>query len=257
MPLNPLRIVKNWIRNTTTREENWDAIADEMTGFATRVNNNLKQLGLDINGSTYDFNNNGVATQSESIISRLTDLEAANLDVVGTKNLGLDMSTTSIVKLVSADGSNLSSTNIGYATFNSTSNAGRLITRSITSNLSITLTGAHWGFDTQGDLTDQPLWVLLLDTGSSVTLGVAARSERNSIAVADSDTAVGNITSIDKVLVSTALSAELNSLVFAKVLAAFDDTGNAGGENFWTLQTGTGDVEIGYHPITTGGEIFF
>jgi hypothetical protein len=90
MPLQAIRIVKNWFKNTKAREKNWDEIANEVTSFGTRTNNNLKQIGLDLNGSTYDFNNNGVKTQTTSVVDRLVALEAANFDVTGTRNLALD-----------------------------------------------------------------------------------------------------------------------------------------------------------------------
>lgn len=246
--LEPLKIVKNWLTNTNTREENWDAINDQLLAWATRTNNNLKQLGLDINGAEYDFNNVGKATQTASIVSRITTLESQSA-IIGTRNIGLDLSTPSKVKLIGADGNNLSATNPGLVSFNSTSDAGELVTRSITSSLEVTLTGAHWGFDADGDLTDFPLWVLFLDTGTTAILGVAAQGGRQSLTAAEADTAVGNITTFGKVLVSSAPASTLNITYLGWVKADFDDTGNAGGENFWSVQNSPGDINIG--PVQT------
>lgn len=246
--LEPLKTVKNWLTNTRTREENFDEINNNLLAWATRTNNNLKQLGLDINGALYDFNNVGKATQTTSIVTRVTAIES-QAAIVGTRNLGLDLSTQSKIKIVGADGTALSTANKGLVHLNSTANAGHLVTREITANMELTLTGAHWGFDTDGDLTDYPLWILLMDTGSSVILGVAAQGGRQSLAAADSDTAVGNITTISKVLVSSALAGTLNISYLGWVKADFDDTGNAGGENFWTIQNSFGDINIG--PVQT------
>jgi len=246
--LEPLKIIKNWLTNTNTRESNWDSINDQLLSWATRTNNNLKQLGLDINGADYDFNNVGKATQTTSVVSRITTLESQSA-IIGTRNIGLDLSVQSKIKLIGADGTNLSSSNPGLVSFNSTSDAGELVTREITSNLEVTLTGVHWGFDGDGDLTDMPLWVILLDTGSTAILGVAAQGGRQAITAAESDTAVGNITTFGKVLVSTIPAATLNATYLGWVKADFDDTGNAGGENFWTVQNGTGDINIG--PVQT------
>lgn len=248
--LEPLKIIKNWLTNTNTREENWDNINDQLLAWATRTNNNLKQLGLDINGADYDFNNVGKATQTTSVISRITTLESQiATPTIGARNIGLDLSVQSKIKIVGSDGTSLSSTNKGLVSFNSTSDPGELITRELTSNIEVTLTGAHWGFDTDGDLTDFPLWVLFLDTGSGVILGVAAQGGRQSLAAADADTAVGNITTASKVLVNTAPAGTLNISYLGWVKADFDDTGNAGGENFWTVQNGAGDINIG--PVQT------
>lgn len=252
--LEPLRTIKNWFTNTRTREECWDEINNNLLAWATRTNNNLKQLGLDLNGASYDFNNVGKSTQTTSIITRISELESQSA-IVGTRNIGLDLSTQSKVKIVSADGTNLSSSNKGQIHFNSTTNAGQLITRDITSNLEVTLTGAHWGFDTDGDLTDFPLWVLFLDTGSSVVLGVAAQGGRQSLPTTDTETSAGAVTTINKVLISSAIASTLNITYLGWVKADFDDTGNAGGENFWTVQNSVGDINIG--PIQTlfSGEV--
>jgi len=252
-----MRIVKNWFTNTTTREENWDELANKVSSFANRTNNNLKQIGLDIDGADYDYNNNGVATQTTAIVDRLDALEAANFDIIGIKNIALDISDATKVKVVSADSTSFSSVNAGYVTFNSTSNAGRVVTRQITANVEVTLTGAHWGFGGDGDLTDQPLWLFLIDTGSEVRLGVGARAERTSITTADDETVETSVNAIDKVLVDTALTAENNCIVIGRILANFDDTGNPGGEDYWTIQTGLGEVELGYRAINNDGVFYF
>lgn len=250
MPLEPLKIIKNWFTNTRTREENWDEINNNLASWATRTNNNLKQVGLDIGGATYDYNNNGKATQTTPVTTRLASLESQiATPIIGARNIALDLSTQSKIKIVGADGESLSSTNKGLVSFNSTATPGELITREITTNMEVTLTGAHWGFDGDGDLADFPLWVLFLDTGSSVILGVAAQGGRQSLAAADADTAVGNITTVSKVLVTTAPSGTLNISYLCWVKADFDDTGNAGGENFWTVQNSFGDINIG--PVQT------
>ena len=54
MALEPLKFVKNWVRNTRTREENWGELSDKITAWSLRVLNHLKQVGLDVDGSDYD-----------------------------------------------------------------------------------------------------------------------------------------------------------------------------------------------------------
>lgn len=260
MALKPLRIVKNWLTGIRSQEANWDEIADKTVEFATRTNNHLKQLGLDIAGASYEYNDDGRATQSPDLNTRVTTLESVQFNTpAAIRNIGLDVSTTSKVKIFGSDGNNLSSTNIGYVTIPSTTTPGQLVTRSITANMEVTLTAAHWGLDTYGDITDFALWVLLLDDGTNAVLGVAAQPGRNSIDNADATATPGSVTSIEKVLTSSTISSELNCVAIARILANFDDTGNPGGENYWTIQTGLGDLEFGEHHVTTynGGEIQF
>lgn len=254
--LEPIRFDKNWNRNTNTREANWDEIANKTSTFATQTNNNFKQLGLDINGADYQFNGVGRATQTTPIISRITTLENTSA-VLGTRNLGLDLSDTTKIKVIGADGNNLSTSNKGLITFNSSSNSGRLVTREITSNMEVTLTGCHWGLDGKGDQTDYILWVMFIDTGSAAILGVGAQGGRQSLTTSDDETAVGNVNSLSKVLVSSALSSTNNVTYMGWVKADFDDTGNAGGENYWTVQNGKGDINIGYHQSFFEGTVIF
>jgi len=239
--LDPIRIKKNWNTNTNSREENWDEIANAVTFHGLQTNNNFKQIGLDIDGANYQFNGVGRSTQTTSIISRLTTLENTAA-IVGTRNLGIDISTQSTVTLDGADGTNLSTTNPAVVTFNSTVTAGQLVSRNITANVSLALTGCHWGHDTFGDLTDYILWLLLLDTGTTTIFGIAAQGGIQTVTAANAQTAAGSVTAIGHVYVSAAVPATYNCSYIGWVRADFDDTGNPGGENFWTVQNGVGDV---------------
>lgn len=257
MPIEPLRFKKNWHRRTGLDERNFDEIADNTAAWSLRVDSNLKQLGLDINGASYDFNNVGRATQATSVVARLDAIEAAAA-ITGTRNLGLDVSTVSKIKVWGATGVTLSPTNKGYAIFNSSANGGQLVTRELTANLEVTLTGAHWGNDTYGDLTDYILWIALVDNGTSTpVLAVTAQGGRDTITAANAFTTPGSITSKAHWLCSSAVSSTYNVIYMGYILADFDDTGNAGGENFWTIQTGLGDVHIGRHQTTFEGTVIF
>lgn len=242
--LQPLRFIKNWNQGTTTREQNWDELANKAAAFGVQTNNNFKQLALDIGGITYAYNGIGRATQSINVVSRITTLEAQS-GIIGPRNLGLDLSTQSKIKIIGADGENLSETNKGLVAYNSTADVGQLVTREITSNLEVTLTGAHWGHDTYGDLTDYVLWLYLIDTGSDSVLAVGAQGGARTIDGAATFTTPGSVTSIGRYLVSTDTASEYNCTCIGWVKANFDDTGNAGGENYWTVQNGVGDVNIG------------
>lgn len=257
MALEALRFTKNWTNGTRTSESNWDEIANNFSSFALRTNNNLKQLGLDINAATYDYNNVGKSTQTTAIIPRIAALEVG-VSIVGTRNIGLDTSTVSKVKLVGADASNLTSTNIGYAIINSSTTAGVVVTRNITANIEVTLTGAHWGLDTFGDKTAYVLWIALVDDGSSTPiLAVTAQGGRETITAANSFTAAGSVTSRAHWLTNTAVGSTYNVTWVGWITADFDDTGNPGGENYWSVNTGTGAANIGRHQTYFEGTVVF
>jgi hypothetical protein len=244
MSLEPLKIVKRWFTNNQADELDWDEIADKTSSWALRTNNNLKQLGLDINGDSYVFNNVGKATQTASIVTRLDAVDNAQR-VVLVRNLGIDTSVPNFIRLVGSNGSDLSSTNVGFVSFNSTSSPGQLVTRQITSTLSLELTGTHWGLDTLGDVSDVILTVMLIDDGTNAVLGVAAQAGRTEITAAVSETVAASVDDSTKVYTSSTISSTSSVVEMARVKADFDDTGNAGGENYWTVQTAIGDIIIG------------
>lgn len=247
MPLFVLKIKKNWFTNTEVAEKNWDEIADNITASDGRIQNNLKQIGLDINGEGYEFNNNGRATQTSAIIARLNNLDLSTT-TVGTNNLSLDLSATNIVKLVSANGDALSSTNVGVAAFNSTENIGRVKSINISTGLSITLTGAHWGFGTKGDFTDVFLWIYLIHlSDGTVVMGVSPEGGREVIAAADTTTSATSVNAIEKVFVNASVGGDSNCIQIGWIKADFDDTGNLGGEDFWTIKAAVGDINMGNH----------
>lgn len=238
----PLKIVKSWFRNNFVEEVHWDEIANKVGAWAVWVNNNLKQIGLDLGGETYDFNNVGKKTQSIPVFTRLTALEA--LSSAGALNLGLDLSNTSMVVLVDSDGDALSSDNAAKVIMNSSTTAGELASYTLTASQSVNLTGAHWGFDGEGDLTDYPLWLVFVDTGTSLILGVTAEGGKETITAANCKTAPGDASSRAHILVSSAVSSTSNVIYWGWVKADFDDTGGSS-ENLWTLQSGVGDINLG------------
>lgn len=250
MPLEPLKFNVNWNEGNHVSKSNFDEIADKTAAHAFRNDNNLKQIALDLS-STYDYNNNGVKTQSIPIIDRLNQLDTYG-PVVGTRNIALNLADLTKVAIFGYDGTALSSSNPGYVTFNSTSNIGRLVTRQITSAQSITLTGAHWSYDTYGDLSGHKLWVAFADTGSSAVLVVMDQGGLQYISSANVVTSAASATTRAKVLAASSIGADSNVTYLGWIKAAFDDTGNPGGENYWTLANSVGSVNIG--PVVTYAE---
>jgi hypothetical protein len=68
MALQDLVINRTWLDRSVTDEINWDAIRVPTLEFVLATNNNLKQAGLDVFGTTYEFMNEGKATRSTALI---------------------------------------------------------------------------------------------------------------------------------------------------------------------------------------------
>ena len=254
--LQPLTIIKNWFTNTKTREKNWDEIANKISAFGTRTNNNLKQLGLDISGSAYDFNNNGVATQSPSVVDRIAAVELlAGKPLIGVLGLGLSFTTNGTITLKAYDGTDLSATNAGYVILDTNGAAGKLTSIPVIANQSVSLTGAHWGYDTYGDITELPLYVLLINDSinGTIVLGVGAKPPSGVVDPGNITITPSSVTTIDKVLVASAFVNDNNALTMARVLGSFTDT-----TNVWSFALANGDIVSGYHaPYVDAAEIRF
>ena len=245
MAIERLIIERNWTTGSTVSETNWDNIRSQLVAWSNRVDNNLKQIGLDVEGTDYEFNNVGRATQSSSIVGRLDSIDLS-LASVGFTNLGLNIGTAGTFTLQGASAT-LSSTNVAYATYNSTTTAGQQEARNLIADISLVPQGAHWGFGTGGDLTDQPIFLYLIDTGSTSVFGLGRRGGRSVILAADAETTASNCNAIEKVFVSGAVASNSNCIEIGYMLCDFDDTGHAGGEDYWTIAAtpGVGDVVFG------------
>lgn len=243
MGLQPLKYIKKWFTGTFVKEADFDELANKTGAYATRTNNNLKQIGLDLGGPTYDFNNQGKAAFTSNLNGRIGALEAASL--IGSSNLGLDLTTNTTVELTAADQSALSSANLGQVVLNYTTTAGVLQKYNISANLSVTLTGADFGFS--ADLTDQPLWVLLIDTGSAIILGVSPQGGVESVTSGNCKTIVADCTARTHILCSSAVGSTSNVLTLGWIKANYDHTGGAS-EKLWAIQASQGDVNVGSHP---------
>ena len=161
-------------------------------------------------------------------------------------NLGIQAATTTnaddSIKITSADGTALSSTNPGYITLPGQS-AGQLETFEIIADITIDLTGAHWGLGTNGDQTDYSLSVYAINDAGTVKWGIGTVYGHSIIlGVDDIDTAT-SATQINHIFVTSALSADSPCIEVAHFKANFDDTGGAA-EDLWTVQTGTGAISL-------------
>lgn len=164
-----------------------------------------------------------------------------------TENFGLEATQTSVsadsIKVTSGNGDDLSSSNPAFIGINS-STAGQVTAFKVTSDVTIDLTGAHWGFGGDGDLTDHELFVYAINDAGTLKWGVSTLHNLTEVLAANDDQSAANITSYEKVLVSSTLTADSPCVLVGWFKANFDDT-NGSSEDLWTVQTGAGDIRLG------------
>ena len=163
-------------------------------------------------------------------------------------NLAIIRATTTnagdTVRIASADGSALSPSNYGWITLPGTT-AGQLSTFSVTANVSIVLTGAHWGIGTTGDITGGLLRVLAINDNGTLRWGVAYQGGRTTLNTSNTSATATDINLPEEVLCTTAVGSATNRCrEVGYVRANFDDTGGAA-EDLWAIQTGIDDVVTG------------
>jgi len=158
-------------------------------------------------------------------------------------NLKLEAATTSetndSIKLT-GNGAALSADAPGYANVN-----GTLLT--YTADITLDLTGAHWGQGTNGNLTDYLLSAYAIDDAGTGKLGVGSVNGHHVILGADDVTSASSATTVEKIFVNSALTGDSECLELGWVKAGFTDTGGAS-EDLWVVQTGTGDINHGPRP---------
>src|SRR3990167_4394175 len=149
------------------------------------------------------------------------------------------------IKITGSDGTALSAANYGWVTLPSAT-TGRLVTLSVTADVTILITGAHWGFDTKGDLTDYLLYVYAVNDAGTLKWGVGAKPNRLIVADADDTATPASVNAYEKVLMNSALTgaADANARVIGWFKANFDDSGGAAAD-LWAIQTGIGDINTG------------
>src|SRR3990167_64457 len=161
-------------------------------------------------------------------------------------NIGIVNATTTnaadSIKITGSDGTALSVSNYGWITLPSAT-TGRLVTLSMTADVTILLTGAHWGFGTKGDLTDYILYVYAINDAGTLKWGIGAKPNRLFVLNADDvdDSTPTSVSSYEKVMVNTALGSDSDARVVGWFKANFDDAGGAA-EDLWAVQVGDGDI---------------
>lgn len=162
-------------------------------------------------------------------------------------NLGLAAATTTTsndsIKIQGA-AATLSASSPLIAVIPNSSTAGLLSTLVATSDVTIKLTGAHWGLGTNGDFTDVILRVYAINDAGTLKWGVSNRGGYKTITTALSSITATDINLQTEMLVNSALSATSTCFEVGWFLADFDDTGGAA-EDLWVVQTAAGEIQVG------------
>lgn len=174
---------------------------------------------------------------------------AFTLDPKATHNLSFVRATTTnagdSIKITSATGTALSATNAGYINMPSTVTAGLTQTFRVVADVTILLTGAHWGIDTTGDIAGALLRVLAINDSGLLKWGVAYLGGRNRLLTTDTNATQASVNLPEEVLCNVAVAGSDNTCrEIGYVRANFDDTGGAA-ENLWAIQSGVDDVAFG------------
>ena len=167
---------------------------------------------------------------------------------IGTSYLGLEAAQTTTaadsIRVTGSDGADLSSdAHHGYVVLPGTT-AGTIAVFRVSANVTILLTGAHWGLGTLGDFTDVELRVYAINDNGTLKWGVSNKGGLRSITTAASSATPTDINLQTEMLVTSTLSGTSACAEIGWFNADFDDTGGAA-EDLWAVQTGAGEINVG------------
>ena len=164
----------------------------------------------------------------------------SNLSITNATTTNADDS----IKITSFDGTALSTDNPGYVTISNSS--GELDSYEVTADVTIDLTGAHYGNGTKGNLTDAILRVFAInDNDASVIWSVELVGGRPTMLNTNTSTTGTSVTDSEDGLVNSALTGGTwMQQEFFWFRANFTDTGGAA-EDIWQVQSGVGDLNHG------------
>lgn len=169
------------------------------------------------------------------------------LSTYNLNNIAIINATTSIandsIKITGANGSPLSPNNPGFISSQAT--ATTLKSVPILADVTIKITGAHWGFTGLGNLTNQVLHVFaVIDTDGTVKWLVGANPAPATVVSASCFTAQASVTTILKYITNITLVGNSNLIRVGWFRANFTDAGSG-----WAVQSTTADLQVGRQPI--------
>lgn len=198
------------------------AIISNASGYLTNSSVTNTELGY-VSGVT-----SPIQTQFNDVVQRINHKG-------WIENIAITNTTTThsndTIKITSANGSPLSSSNVGYVWIPSSNG---IITRlSATSDVSFVLTGAHWGADLGDDVLNLPLYVYAINDSGTLKWGVNATGFLRKVATASTSASI--VDQINEMYVNTTTTVGSPCLQIGEFYADFDDTGGAA-ENLWQIR---------------------
>lgn len=188
---------------------------------------------------------NAKITQSTGVIS----FGGANMPF-WMNNIALKRGTTSVagdsITITSADHTAFSATNPGHIAMPGTT-AGQITVFKVTADVTINMTGAHWGAGGGNkDITGALLRILAINDNGTLRWGVAYQGGRPTLVTTDTTATSTSATTPESVLCTAAVGSSTNmAREVGYVRADFDDTGGSS-EDLWTIQSGVDDVVTGH-----------
>ena len=175
----------------------------------------------------------------------------------GQSNIGAVAATTTTtndsIKITGPDGVTLSTTNFDIELPSDTAQ-GRYEKFTISSDITLKISGAHWGIGTTGNITGAILrWGFINDGGATPALWVGYLGNRETVASTSCFTTQTSVTAPEHLLVNRSLAVGTWPVKeFGYCYADFNDTGD-----IWAIQSGIGKVFSGrsadgmYQPCNT------
>lgn len=179
----------------------------------------------------------------------------------GQSNIGAVAATTTTtndsLKITGPDGVTLSTTNFDIELPSDTAQ-GRYERFTLSSDITLKISGAHWGLGTTGNVTGAILrWGFINDGGATPALWIGYLGNRETVASTSCFTTQTSVTAPEHLLVNRSLAVGTWPVEeFGYFYVDFNDTGD-----IWTIQSGIGKVfsgrsadsiPINWNPVVTG-----
>jgi hypothetical protein len=146
---------------------------------------------------------------------------------------------------IQCGGSACSASNPGFVTLASGATQGSITTFAVTADVTILLTGAHWGVGTKGDITDAIHRVYAVDLNGTLAWCVGYQGGFTYITNTQGSITPTDINLPEELLCNVVnITSSTSATEVGWYFASFDDTGGAA-EDLWAVQTGVGDINTG------------